>query len=165
MKSFIYNQSRKYFIDKLSLCRQPFLLCPRWETKNIRMWGIICYLLTKSRLTLLWPPWTVVLAAPLSIGFPSNNTRVSCYIFFSRRSSDPGIELKSIKLESIKLESTLAGGFFTTEPPGIIQKYILSLPTVPGTELLKPLAFPSDRSIFCYSRVYASHMTLGRAPR
>ena len=105
-------------------------------------------------------PWTVVLAAPLSIGFPSKNTRVSCYIFFSRRSSDPGIKLKSIKLES-----TLAGGFFTTEPPGIIQKYILSLPTVPGTELLKPLAFPSDRSIFCYSRVYASHMTLGRAPR
>ena len=41
-----------------------------------------------------------------------------------------------------ELESTLAGGFFTTKPPSIIQKYIWSLPTVPGTELLKPLAFP-----------------------
>ena len=51
-------------------------------------------------------PWTVVLPAPLSVGFPSKNTRVRCYIFFSRRSSDPGIKLKSIKLESIKLKST-----------------------------------------------------------
>ena len=66
-----------------------------------------CCLVTKSCLTLLAPPWTVALQAPLSIGFP----RQEYWSGFLRPSPgdlpDPGIKPTS---------PALSGGSSTTEP-------------------------------------------------
>ena len=57
----------------------------------------------------LQPPWTVAYQAPLSMGF-SRQGYWSRLLFSSPGDlSDPGIESRS---------PALAGGFFTTEPPG-----------------------------------------------
>jgi len=47
--------------------------------------------------------------APLSMGFPRQEYYNGLLISFSRGFSDPGIKTASL---------ALAGGFFTTEPPG-----------------------------------------------
>ena len=61
-----------------------------------------------SHVWLLVIPRTVAHQAPLSMGFPSNNTGVGC-MSFSRGSPNPGIK---------PVSPALAGGFFTTEPSG-----------------------------------------------
>ena len=74
-------------------------------------------------------PWTVARQAPLSTGFPRQETRVSCHFFlqgvFPTKGSDS--------------QSTLAGSFFTTETPGkpqtqstLLQSLCSSLLNHPG---------------------------------
>ena len=58
-------------------------------------------------------PWTVACQAPLSMGF-SKNTGVGCH--FLLQGTLPGPVIKS-------LSPALAGGFFTTEPPGKPKKF------------------------------------------
>ena len=53
--------------------------------------------------------WTVAHQVPLSVGSSSKNTGVWVALPSPRGSSDPGIEPTS---------PTLAGRFFTAEPPG-----------------------------------------------
>jgi len=55
--------------------------------------------------------WTIVLQAPLSIGFPSKNTGVG-YHFLLQDLPDSGIESVS------PASPALASGFFTLEPLG-----------------------------------------------
>ena len=57
-------------------------------------------------------PWTIVLQAPLSMGFPRQEYRSRLPFPPPRDLSDPRIETAS------PVSSALAGGFFTTEPPG-----------------------------------------------
>ena len=64
-----------------------------------------------SHVQLFVTPWTVALQAPLSMGF-SRREYWSGLPSLLWGSSDPGVEL--VPLAS----PTLAGGFFTTEPPG-----------------------------------------------
>ena len=59
--------------------------------------------------SLLWPPWTATRQAPLSMGFPRQRILEWVAIFFSRESSRPRDWTHIF---------CLAGGFFTTEPPG-----------------------------------------------
>ena len=54
-------------------------------------------------------PWTVAKQAPLSIGFPKPEYWSGLPFPSLRNLPDPGIEPAS---------PALAGGFFTTEPPG-----------------------------------------------
>ena len=61
-------------------------------------------------------PWTVAPQAPLSIRFPRQNG-VGCH-FFPGDLPDPEIQPES---------PALAGRFFTTEPPGKPQTFILLL--------------------------------------
>ena len=63
-------------------------------------------LVTKLCLTLA-TPWTVALQAPLSMGFPQQEYWSE--LAFPRDLPNPGIEPTS---------SALAGGYFTTVPPG-----------------------------------------------
>ena len=58
-------------------------------------------------------PWTAARQAPLFMGFPrGENTGVGCHFLFQGDLPNPGIE--SFSPESL----AMAGGFFTTEPPG-----------------------------------------------
>ena len=53
--------------------------------------------------------WTVALQAPLSIGFPSQEYRSGLPFLSPGDLPNPGVE---------PMSPTLAGEFFTTEPPG-----------------------------------------------
>ena len=79
-------------------------LSPTWFTY------IVCSCpVAKLCLTILRPPWTAAFQAPLSMGFPRQE-RWSGLPFPSPGDlPHPGLELAS---------PALAGGFFTTEPPG-----------------------------------------------
>ena len=68
-----------------------------------------CCLVTKPCLTLLRPPWTIARQAPLSMGFPRKEYCSGLPFPSPGHLPDPGIEPTS---------PALAGGFFTTEPPG-----------------------------------------------
>ena len=75
-------------------------------------WIYRCCLGTKSFVTLHNSFVTLQIVAhqaPLSMGFPRQEYCNGLPISFSRGSSDPGIKTASL---------ALAGGFFTTEPPG-----------------------------------------------
>ena len=65
-----------------------------------------------SRVQLFSAPWTVARQALLSMGFPSKNTAVSCHFRLQ------GIFL----IQGLNLRLLIAGGFFTTEPPGKAHK-------------------------------------------
>ena len=54
-------------------------------------------------------PLTVDCQAPLSMGFSGKNTGVGCHFLVHRNLPSPGIG---------PVSSALAGGFFTTDPPG-----------------------------------------------
>ena len=78
--------------------------------------GCACVL---SRVPLFAIPWTIPHQAPLSMGF-SRQEFWSGLLFPSPGSfPDPGI--KPMSPES----PTLAGGFFTTEPPGKPKPYLI----------------------------------------
>ena len=62
-----------------------------------------------SRVRLFATPWTVACQAPLSMGFPRQEYWSLLPFPSPRDLPDPGIEPASLEL---------AGGFFTTEPPG-----------------------------------------------
>ena len=64
------------------------------------------------RVQLFVAPWTVACQALLSMGFPSKNTAVSCHFLLQ------GIFL----IQGSNLHLLMAGGFFTTKPPGKVQK-------------------------------------------
>ena len=70
---------------------------------------VFVVLVAQSCPTLLQPPWTVALQAPLSMGFPKQ-------VYWS------GLPFPSpgdLPNSGIEPESpALTGGFFTTEPPG-----------------------------------------------
>ena len=73
---------------------------------------MIAVSVAKSRLTLFVTPWTVACQAPLSMGFPRQESRSGLPFPSLRDLSDPGTEPWSLA------SPALAGGFFTTEPPG-----------------------------------------------
>ena len=54
-------------------------------------------------------PWTVACQAPLSVGFPGKNAGVSCHFLLQGIFPELGIK---------PVSPALAGGFFTTVPPG-----------------------------------------------
>ena len=56
--------------------------------------------------------WTVAHQAPLSMGFPGKNTRVGCHFPLQGNLPNPGTEPRP------PVSPALAGGFFTSEPPG-----------------------------------------------
>ena len=57
----------------------------------------------------LCPPWTVACQAPLSVGFPRQEYWSGLPLTSPGGLPDPGI---------VPVSPALAGGFFTTEPPG-----------------------------------------------
>ena len=62
-----------------------------------------------SRVQLFTTPWTVAYQAPLSMGFSRQEYWSELPFPSPEDLPDPGIE---------SLSPALAGGFFTTEPPG-----------------------------------------------
>ena len=95
---------------------------PRAAWQSSTTWVAFCCLL--SYVQLFATPWTVAHQAPLSMGFPRQEYWSGLPFPPPGDLLDPGIEPKS---------PALAGGFFTTEPPGKPlgdlkqQKSILSL--------------------------------------
>ena len=71
--------------------------------------GICCML---SHVRLFTTPWTVAYQAPLSMGFPRQVSWSGLPFPFPEDFPDPGIEPRS------PVSPALAGGSFTTEPPG-----------------------------------------------
>ena len=57
-------------------------------------------------------PWTVACQASLSMDFPSKNTGVGSHFLLQGDRPNPGNEPEA------PVTPALAGGFFTTEPPG-----------------------------------------------
>ena len=74
----------------------------------IGLYGSSGGLVAKSSLTLA-TPWTVAHYAPLPMGFPRQEYGSGLPFPFPGDLPDPGIKPSSL---------VLAGGFFTTEPPG-----------------------------------------------
>ena len=85
---------------------QGFNLCPQRYIHGVLTTGGC--LVAKSCLTLV-TPWTVACQVPLSIGFSRQEYWNGLPFHPSRDLPDPGIE---------PVSPTLAGEFFTTEPPG-----------------------------------------------
>ena len=69
----------------------------------------VCCMCVLSRVLLFTTPWTLAHQTPLSMGFPKQEYWSGWSFPSSGDLPNPGIELESL---------TLAGGFFTTEPPG-----------------------------------------------
>ena len=67
------------------------------------------YVQLLSRVQLFATPWTVAHQAPLSMGFSRQEYRSGLPFLSPGDLPDPGIE---------PMSPALAGGFFTTEPPG-----------------------------------------------
>ena len=57
-------------------------------------------------------PWTAARQAPLSMGLPQQECGSRLPLLSPGDLPDPGIKLASL------MSPALAGGFFTTEPPG-----------------------------------------------
>ena len=70
---------------------------------------MLCAVLSHSVVSDSVTSWTVTCQAPLSMGILQARILEWVAIFFPRASSQPGMEPGSL---------ALAGGFFTTEPPG-----------------------------------------------
>ena len=71
-----------------------------------------------SRVQLFAAPWTVARQTPLSMGFPRQEYWSGLPFPFPGDLLDPGIELV------YPVSPELAGGFFTTEPPGKPLSYL-----------------------------------------
>ena len=69
-------------------------------------------------------PWTVACQAPVPWNFPGKITTVAYCFLLTENLSYPGIKLAS---------PALAGGFFTSEPPG--KSFIKCLPWVIKTNI------------------------------
>ena len=84
--------------------KQHLIYDPKWRYGT---WLCLC-----SCIRFFATPWTVARQASLSLGFSSKNTRVGCHFLLPTQVGNlpnPGIEPQS---------PALAGGFFTTSPPG-----------------------------------------------
>ena len=68
-----------------------------------------CVVQSLSRVQLFATPWTIAHQAPLSMGFPRQEYWSGLPFSLPRALPDPGIEAET---------PALAGGFFTTAPPG-----------------------------------------------
>ena len=77
-----------------------------------------------SHVQLFAAPWTAVLQAPLSMGFSGKNTWSGLPLPTPGDLPDPGIKPLSL------VSPELAGGFFTTVPPGKPRCYIVHI-TIP----------------------------------
>ena len=72
--------------------------------------GCVCAVLSRfSHVQLFATLWTVACQAPLSMGFSRQEYRSGLPFLSPGDLPDPGIE---------PMSPALAGGFFTTEPPG-----------------------------------------------
>ena len=67
---------------------------------------LLCCFVTKSCLTLA-TPWTVACQAPLSIEFPSKNTRVGCHLLLQRIFQTQGLNLSLLRLLHWQADSLL----------------------------------------------------------
>ena len=74
------------------------------------MLAYVCCALFLHQVWLFATPWTTRLLCPWN--FPGKNTGVSCHFLLQGVFPNPGIEPSSVS------SPALAGGFFTTEPPG-----------------------------------------------
>ena len=72
----------------------------------------VCVLSCFSCVQLFVTLWTVACQPPLSMGFSRKNTGVGCCALLQGGLPDPGTEPASLEYPA------LAGGFFTTAPPG-----------------------------------------------
>ena len=70
---------------------------------------------------------------------PGKNTGAGCHFLLQGNLPDPGIKL------AILGSSAMAGGFFTTEPPGKPHD------TKSGVKNIYPFYFGQMASIFCFS--------------
>ena len=73
---------------------------------------MICHCLVAKSCLNLCNPWTIACLAPLSMGFPKQEYWSGLPFPPPGHLPDPGIELVSSE------SPEMAGGFFTTEPPG-----------------------------------------------
>ena len=110
-------------------------------------------MLSQSCLTLC-NPWTVGCQAPLSLAFSRQEYWCRLPFLIPGDLSHPGTESAS------PMSSALAGGFFTTEPPGIPANLRLSLFCGPGSKLSTwrnyifskiPKALNTELYFWCYS--------------
>ena len=109
-----------------------------------------CMLSRFSRIQLFVTVWTIVLQAPLSMGFSRQEywSGLSCPP--PRNLPDPGIEPTS----------ALAGGFFTSEPPGKPRQ----CPSLDGVQKRKHVSrnwkktsfFCGGEGIVCYQSLHLS---------
>ena len=76
-----------------------------------------------SRVQLLGTPRAVAHQAPLSMGFPRQEYWSGLLFPPPRDLPDPGIEPSPL------MSPALAGGFFTTEPPGFLGATLLKIDT------------------------------------
>ena len=91
-----------------SKIQHPFMI----KTLNkLGIDGMCCML---SHVRLFTTPWTVACQAPLSIGFPRQESWSGLPFPFPGDLPDPGIEPRS------PVSPALTGRFFTTEPPGTL---------------------------------------------
>ena len=89
--------------------------CPETRARAFSLPGCSSYnlvVLSQSRVQLFVTPWTVALQAPLSMGFPRQE--YWCGLPFP----SPGDLLNPETEPKSPVYPALAGGFFTTEPPG-----------------------------------------------
>ena len=88
-----------------------FLITQFFIIISVNLFSCCCCLVAKSYPTLLWPPWTAVHQAPLSMEFP-------------RQEDWSGLPFLSPEdLPNSRIKSTspaLAGGFFTRESPSFL---------------------------------------------
>ena len=72
---------QKSILKPISIFKYKYHLCSFYWVSCLWIWVCCCCLVAESCLTLLWP-WTTACQAPLSMGFPSKNTRVGCHFLF-----------------------------------------------------------------------------------
>ena len=134
--SYIFTQERLKTYVHTKICRLMFItvffiIAPNWRQSKyqwvikqiveysynrillsntnkllVYMTIFCCCLVTKLCLTLLWPPWTETLQAPLSMGFPRQEYRSGFPFPLPGDLPDPGIKSES---------PALAGRLFTIE--------------------------------------------------
>ena len=126
-----------------TLCDPTRLLC-LWDSSG-KNTGVGCHCLLKcmkgksesevaQSCQLLVTPWTSAYQAPLSMAFPRQKYWSGLPFPSPGNLPDPGIELMS---------PVLAGGFFTTEPPGkpvvVYTEVEIQCPTHETYIMLKPM--------------------------
>ena len=84
------------------------------------MFVVVCYVYVLSCVRLFATPWTVAFQAPLSVGFSRQDYWSGLPFPTAGDLPNPGVETTS---------PALAGGFFTTEPPGKQTLFLTSCPS------------------------------------